>query len=605
MDAVTCSSTARNVLESGFGLYSYLSSGRSSAMTMSFRPISFHCSSTACEGLGAGFGGSFFAASCASTGSTANPMAKASPAIHLSFFIFLSLRYARKPDVHSFRRTARPGVSLGQRCLAQTYLAPRGGSSYAVKPSSSCKIPNLRMLNLSFTIRGAIPVNWGFQFLRIAIGLSLLTLLYLSQRFWYRSLWRVTSHWGRTALRITPRLAYIVLLLLVIVTTAQGLVFGRASFTRHSSIVTVIGGLWFFSALFGYIAVKAVHGLERLWRLLHAATAKKSTRNPLATESASGAAETIADPGRRYFFRAATAAAGAAPFLGAMYGFAAERLNYQIRRVEIPIANLPDALDGMKIAQLSDIHLSGYISREDVRRAVDMANDLSTDLSVVTGDFITGASDPLQDCIAEIRRLAAPLGIYGCNGNHEIYAKAEDAAERLFTEAGMKLLRSENATLNFRGAQLNLIGVDYQRERGPGGRRIQTLAGVDQLVRRDIPNILLSHNPNSFNRAAELGIELSLAGHTHGGQIQVEILDHRLSPARFISDYIAGLYQRPMFAPAPYERAGSVVSTQRKFTPQPGAMASIYVNRGLGTVGAPVRLGVPPEISLLVLRRVV
>src|SRR5207248_4388255 len=168
---------------------------------------------------------------------------------------------------------------------------------------------------------------------------------------------------------------------------------------------------------------------------------------------------------------------------------------------------------------------------------------------------------------------------------------------------GMKLLRSENATLNFHGAQLNLIGVDYQRERGSGGRRIQTLAGVDRLVRRDMPNILLSHNPNSFNRAAELGIELSLAGHTHGGQIQVEILDHRLSPARFISDYIAGLSQRPLFAPAPNERAGSIVAASRKFTPQSSAMASIYVNRGLGTVGAPVRLGVPPEISLIVLRR--
>src|SRR6266576_123977 len=594
MDAVTCSSTARNVLESGFGLYSYLSSGRSSAMTMSFRPISFHCSSTACEGLGAGFGGSFFAASCASTGSTANPMAKASPAIHLSFFIFLSLRYARKPDVHSFRRTARPGVSLGQRCLAQTYLAPRGGSSYAVKPSSSCKIPNLRMLNLSFTIRGAIPVNWGFQFLRIAIGLSLLTLLYLSQRFWYRSLWRITSHWGRTALRVAPRLAYIVLLLLVIVTTAQGLVLGRASFTRHSSIVTVIGGLWFFSALFGYIAVKAVHGLERLWRLLHAATAKKSTRNPLATESASGAAETIADPGRRYFFRAATAAAGAAPFLGAMYGFAAERLNYQVRRVEIPLPNLPSALDGMLIVQISDIHLSSYMSRTQVRRAVDMANELGADLAVVTGDLITGGGDSIADCIDEIRHLHAPLGTWGCNGNHEIYARAEDEAAYLYAQAGMKLLRQENAQIAFKGAPFNLIGIDYQRERTPRGQRQQTLARLQPLVRRNMINILLSHNPNTFNRAAELGVELSLAGHTHGGQIQVEILDHRLSPARFITDYVAGLYQRPLFTPA------KTVASQKFLhaTTLQGPHSAIYVNRGLGTVGAPVRLGVPPEISL-------
>ena len=81
-------------------------------------------------------------------GNTANPMAKARPATHLSFFIFPSLRYAQKPDVHSFRRAAKQGVSFNQHRLSQTYLAPAGGSSYAVKPSSSCKIPNLRMLNL-------------------------------------------------------------------------------------------------------------------------------------------------------------------------------------------------------------------------------------------------------------------------------------------------------------------------------------------------------------------------------------------------------------------------------------------------------------------------
>jgi len=111
-----------------------------------------------------------------------------------------------------------------------------------------------------------------------------------------------------------------------------------------------------------------------------------------------------------------------------MYGFAAERLDYRVIRVEIPTANLPPALDGMKIVQLSDIHLSGYMSRTDVRRAVDMANDLRADLAVVTGDFITGASDPIADCIEEIRNLRAPLGVFGCNGNHEIYARAEDAA---------------------------------------------------------------------------------------------------------------------------------------------------------------------------------
>jgi uncharacterized protein len=454
---------------------------------------------------------------------------------------------------------------------------------------------------------GDYIVNWAFLLLRIAIGLSLLTLLFLSQRFWYRSLWRITSNWGQVWLRLGARLAYVVILLIVIATLMEGISLGRGRIIPRASMISVLTGLWFFSALFSYLAVKIVHGLERVWRLLRRSTTKAASASPTATDAASipAAAETVADPGRRYFFRAATAAAGAAPFLGAMYGFAAERLNYQVRRVEIPMHNLPPALDGMKVVQISDIHLSSYMSLTQVRRAVDMANDLGADLAIVTGDLITGVGDSIADCVEEVRRLHAPLGTWGCNGNHEIYARVEDEAAYLYTQAGMKLLRQENAQINFNGAQFNLIGVDYQRERTSRGQRQQTLANVEQFVRRDMPNILLSHNPNSFHRAAELGIELSLAGHTHGGQIQVEILDHRLSPARFITDYIAGLYQRPLFAPVPNERVASTIRTSIPLafaSPSPG-MANIYVNRGLGTVGAPVRLGVPPEITLLVLRR--
>jgi predicted MPP superfamily phosphohydrolase len=434
---------------------------------------------------------------------------------------------------------------------------------------------------------GEFIVNWAFLFLRIAIGLSILSLLFLSQRFWYRSLWRFSSNWGQVWLRVAARLAYVLILLLVIATLVEGISLGHGRLIPRASMIGVLTGLWFFSALFSYLAVKMVHGVERVWRLFRTSSTKATSPLPLPTGSSRvPAAETVADPGRRYFFRAATAAAGAAPFLGAMYGYAAERLNYQVRRVEIPMHDLPAALDGMKIVQISDIHLSSYMSCAQVRRAVDMANDLGA------------------DCVEEVRRLHAPLGTWGCNGNHEIYARVEDEAAYLYSQAGMKLLRQENTQLTYNGAQFNLIGVDYQRERTSRGQRQQTLANVEPLVRRDMPNILLSHNPNSFHRAAELGIELSLAGHTHGGQIQVEILDHRLSPARFITDYIAGLYQRPLLAPAPNGKTASSAHSSVPLafaSPSPG-MANIYVNRGLGTVGAPVRLGVPPEITLIVLR---
>jgi hypothetical protein len=119
------------------------------------------------------------------------------------------------------------------------------------------------------------------------------------------------------------------------------------------------------------------------------------------------------------------------------------------------------------------------------------------------------------------------------------------------------------------------------------------LQSIEPLVSRDMPNILLSHNPNSFKRAAELGIELSLAGHTHGGQVKFEIVDHSVSPARLITEFVAGLYDLPSRngAAAPSESNG-----------HGNNKAFLYVNRGLGTFGMPVRIGVPPEITLLTLR---
>jgi predicted MPP superfamily phosphohydrolase len=267
---------------------------------------------------------------------------------------------------------------------------------------------------------------------------------------------------------------------------------------------------------------------------------------------------------------------GAIPVVAAIYGFAKDRLDFRVRQIEIPIANLPPALDGMRIAQLSDIHIGDFMPPHEVRRAVQMANALQAEIAFVTGDFITGSRDPLERCIAELAGLKAPLGVWGCNGNHEIYAEAEERAQELFQKHGMRLLRQESATVSWKGAGINLIGVDYQRQREP------MLVGVEALVRRDMPNILLSHNPNSFYRAADMGIELSLAGHTHGGQVQVEIIDQRWSPARFITRFISGLYSLPM---------------------KDGAKSFLYVNRGLGTIAIPARLGVDPEITLITLKR--
>ncbi len=295
------------------------------------------------------------------------------------------------------------------------------------------------------------------------------------------------------------------------------------------------------------------------------------------------------DPSRRRFLRYSVTVAGSAPFLAAAYGYGS-RLEYRIRRVQAPVAHLPEKLDGLRIAQLSDIHTGAFMPLEDVRRAVVMANRLHPDLIVVTGDFISQVGDPLEDCIRELGRLSAPLGVWGCNGNHEEYAGVEHLSQVLFQRYGMRLLRHENAEIHWRGAGFNMIGVDYQGQATPETRM---LSGLEPLVRRDMPNILLSHNPNSFYRAAGMGIELMLAGHTHGGQIR--IAGDVLNPARLYTDFVEGMYHLAL---------GEDPSAYGAVRPGPRA-ATLYVNRGLGTIWIPVRLGVPPEITLLTLRQAV
>ena len=400
--------------------------------------------------------------------------------------------------------------------------------------------------------------------LRIGIFLAFLLLLYLTQRFWFMGAWHRIGGIASPALRSSLQIAWVCALLVFVLAFFDPL-FGHV-LSKAGGGKWIIGAarLWLIASVFSFLAIQLVHGVGWIYGLIASATSAPVNES------------------RRNLFRYASYLAGSLPLVAAGYGFAAGRFKYRVERVDVPIANLPKELDGFKIAQLSDIHIGQFMPRDEVRRAVDMANNLKPDLAVVTGDFISNEFDPLGDCIAELARLTAPLGTLGCNGNHEIYAQAEDAAQQLFQQHGMKLLRQENIQLDWHGKKLNLIGVDYQRDhmtRGPAGPMLQ---GIERLISREHPNILLSHNPNSFHRAAEMGIELSLAGHTHGGQVKVEIVDHSFSPARLITDFVAGLYQLPMG--------------------ETGKKAALYVNRGLGTFGVPMRLGVLPEITLLTLR---
>lgn len=452
-------------------------------------------------------------------------------------------------------------------------------------------------------------------FLGAAVGLSL---AFLSQRYWFARAWRLAARIKAPEWRRAARGALIVAVSIVAIAAMALLTRNMRGTVSKGSWFTAFFGFWLASSIFSYLFIKIVALAEWLWKFYRAwasdrAAARGGNASYEQTYSMAAGPSPVAehiDHSRRHFFHTAGVVAGAIPFVSAAYGFTAERFRFRVSEVEIPIANLPPALDGLRITQLSDIHIGAYMPASEVRRAVGMANELNGNLAVVTGDFVSGRGDPLEDCITELSRLRAPLGVWGCNGNHEIYARAEAKSAELFQRFGMKLLRHENAEIAWNGSAFNLIGVDYQRQRDREGNHAPMLLGLEPLVRRDKPNILLSHNPNSFPRAAELGIELSIAGHTHGGQVKVEILDHDWSPAEFLTPYVAGLYRRPLFSPSNEKdsevaRLAKLENLNATVPSQLQPSSAIYVNRGLGTIGAPVRLGVPPEITQITLRRAV
>jgi predicted MPP superfamily phosphohydrolase len=300
------------------------------------------------------------------------------------------------------------------------------------------------------------------------------------------------------------------------------------------------------------------------------------------------------EPARHTVFRYAVWLAGGLPFLAAGYGATAGRLWYRVVTVDVPLPHLPPGLDGLRIVQLSDIHMGDFMSRAAIRRAVDISNAVQPDLAVLTGDLISTEHDPLADCIAALSRLQAPLGVWGCHGNHERWSGVEARGQGLCARYGMHILRQQCVELSWGGERFNVIGVDDQRERARPGEPSSLLRDIAGMVRPDMPNILLSHNPDTFPRAAAMGIALSLAGHTHGGQIRFALGNRQWSPARLMTPFAVGLYRLP-FGPAAHPARDATAA-------RPQQSAFLYVNPGLGTFALPLRLGMPPEITVLTLR---
>jgi predicted MPP superfamily phosphohydrolase len=257
-----------------------------------------------------------------------------------------------------------------------------------------------------------------------------------------------------------------------------------------------------------------------------------------------------------------------APFALALYGclFGARALRRE--RVTIPVAGLPPGWCGARIVQLSDLHAGRHVTKERLRRIALRAARLKPDLLVVTGDIVHNSPDFARQAAEAIASIPARYGAYACLGNHDFWAGA-DAVERELERAGVRVLRNRGVLLERGGDGLWLCGVD-----DPWNGRFDLRAALAGRP-ADAAIVLLSHQPNTWPRAQELGVQLQLSGHTHGGQVALLWLHRSLSLARLITPFVAGLY-----------RAGS---------------SYLYVNRGAGSVMPMVRLGARPEVTELTL----
>jgi predicted MPP superfamily phosphohydrolase len=282
----------------------------------------------------------------------------------------------------------------------------------------------------------------------------------------------------------------------------------------------------------------------------------------------------LADPTRRMFFARVAGGAVATAATGTLVWGMREALHgLQINEVPVTLARLPASFDGFTIAQLTDIHVGFTVSRSFVEALVERTNALRPDLIAITGDLVDGDVATLAHAVAPLADLRAPHGVYFVTGNHEYYSGVEPWVAEL-RRLGITVLRNQHVRIGQGqgpGDGFDLAGIDdhdaarFGDDQGPDLAR--ALAGRDPA--REL--ILLAHQPRQVLAARDHGVGLQLSGHTHGGQIWPW---HYLARAQ--QGFLAGLHR---------DR-----DTQ------------IYVSRGSGYWGPPVRVGAPAEIAKIVLR---
>lgn len=266
-----------------------------------------------------------------------------------------------------------------------------------------------------------------------------------------------------------------------------------------------------------------------------------------------------------------TGSAAAVPLLALLsttVGLINARRRARVVTIDVPIDDLPQALDGFTIVQISDIHVGPTIKRRYVDAIVDAVNRLKPDLIAVTGDVVDGSVPQLRDHTRPLSRLSARHGAYLVTGNHEYYAGA-DAWIDEFRQLGLRVLLNEHVVLEHEGARAVIAGVtDYSAAHFDPAHRSDPVAALAGAPGDVIIKVLLAHQPRSAEAAAEAGFTLQLSGHTHGGQF---------FPWNFF------------------------VRFQQPFTAGLARLNGlwVYTSRGTGYWGPPKRLGAPSEITRL------
>jgi hypothetical protein len=280
------------------------------------------------------------------------------------------------------------------------------------------------------------------------------------------------------------------------------------------------------------------------------------------------------DASRRVFLRRSTYGLAAMTVGGTSYGMLIGKNQHEITTTEIPIYGLPNEFDGFVIGLVSDVHSGAFMLPDQMREYVKMVNDLGADLVAVPGDFVNGRIDEVFPFAEAFSDLKAPFGVYGVLGNHDFYTGDPGRVAQEATKAGIRMLRDEALPIRRRSATIMLAGVD---DVGRNDRAPVKLQKALEGVPGSTATLLLCHRPYYISQAAARGVGLVLSGHTHGGQIVFgKFGNAMLTPAAFVSPYVWGTY--------------SMGKTR------------MYVTRGIGTVGLPMRINCPAEVSRIILR---